>query len=59
MFYHAVGVAVGELNGEGFEGVAFGDIMFDSFLELFACEASSTYNKSDYIKIYLPMRSYS
>jgi hypothetical protein len=42
VIYHAVGVAVSELNWEGFEGVAFRDIMFYSFLELFAREASTT-----------------
>jgi hypothetical protein len=40
--YHAVGVAVSELNGEGFKGMAFRDVVLDSFLKFFACEASST-----------------
>jgi len=43
VIYHAVGVTVGELNWEGFEGVSLWYVMFDSFLELFACEVSATY----------------
>ena len=42
VIYHAVGVTVSELNWEGFEGVSLWYVMFDSFLELFACEVSAT-----------------
>jgi hypothetical protein len=42
VLYHPVGVEVSELNWEGFEGVAFRNVILYSLLEFLRGEAAST-----------------